>query len=582
MQPSVAAAASLSALLLSFLLLPVAAVLTYPSSTGQRLPAIPSKTVLQSFGTASATINLLSDVPDATPVVSDSSLYTVGAATRAAAAGALTNYTIPFSFDASVGVVNYSVSIGSDSIRGAFVIAGITITDGADIASGDDGVGVQVGQKGSFDFSFTAVGDDAAPVDLSTARISAREITGVYFEELDMTNTRFEDDKFIVAIAPYRVGTGRFIISIESDAISVGGESFETVLSVRQDTTPEPPCAVIADNATAVSNNVAFSMYNLLAPPLQSAVSSISIAINGVSYQFDQSASRLRNPTSVVVFPRISSSGFATISCDGSEAVVVPGNDERQVFVTVPSEPVELAVDTLPSPLPTSDDLFRIAVAVVVVQSDPDILPRTTGEAIREEVCKIMGGDPCGVESIERGSAILNIVTLVDDDTGVLERLQSRFDDCTVQSNTGFACSGELELGETEITPPRAVAATSVVSAGLATWTIILIACVGAFALVLVVVLGLWAVYRRSSEQSESYSSSGPLGVPDPADLLYEQSIVRDIYGRGDFPDGGPSLAVAQERAKEADLREEFPRPPSSSGVSRGNASDDASSTYSV
>ena len=149
--------------------------------------------------------------------------------------------------------------------------------------------------------------------------------------------------------------------------------------------------------------------------------------------------------------------------------------------------------------------------------------------------------------------------------------LRDAFSTCDFLNKTGYACEDKIVLVSTSSSSNK-VTGGSATASGLAPWAIALIASLGAFVLACVIVLALWFVYRRSADQSESeYSSSDPLGVPDPSDLLYEQSIVRDIYGRGDFGDGGPSRAVAVERAKEAAKREEFLRLPSSSSVSPGH-----------
>jgi len=202
-------------------------------------------------------------------------------------------------------------------------------------------------------------------------------------------------------------------------------------------------------------------------------------------------------------------------------------------------------------------------------------------------MCEVTGGTKCTMETLKLGSAIAGCAALTDAGQGTPAKL--KLQECfkgECQKQLGYTTE-TLKLDNVDVTPWEVLGGnlgTVTPNVALATWTIVLIAVVGAFAIILLIMLALWAVYRRNAEQSESdYSSSGPLGVPDPSDLLYEQSIVRDIYGRGDFPEGGPTAAAAAERAREADLREEFPRPPSSSAVSRGDAqTDDASSTYSV
>ncbi|CDF35448.1 unnamed protein product [Chondrus crispus] len=321
-------------------------------------------------------------------------------------------------------------------------------------------------------------------------------------------------------------------------------------------------------------------MYNILTPPRGSPVSEIVLKIGDTSTSFSSSSSSLKLPTSTVVFEGVSGVGPAEITCDGEAAVVVPTADDDGDDLTVvsggASEP--LAKDELVTEYPSSDTEARITSTIRVVNSSPDVLTVSEANAIITEYCRVAECQEIGVRSILEGSALLDIGALVEDADVAKADLRKSFDDCEFQEKTDYACD-ELELLEVRST--NAIAAT-VATAGIATWTIILISVVGAIGLVAVLTLAAWAVHRRhaSRESESSYSSSGPLGVPDPSDLLYEQSIVRDVYGRGE--DGGPSEQAAVDSERAAAMREEFPKPPSSSSLSRGNRSSDASSTYSV
>ncbi len=244
-----------------------------------------------------------------------------------------------------------------------------------------------------------------------------------------------------------------------------------------------------------------------------------------------------------------------------------------------------LAVDEVSS-REASTEFDTFTAVLRITDREPTTLLASEARRIVDQMCVVIGGSSCVWEKVTAGSAIMNCAGYVQKgDTTAGADLRSSVSKCELQKAVEKTCPS-IEVMDTEIIRAKAAVGSSFSAAsagGLAMWTIVLIAVVGAFAIILLIMLALWAVYRRNAEQSESdYSSSGPLGVPDPSDLLYEQSIVRDIYGRGDFPEGGPTAAAAAERAREADLREEFPRPPSSSDVSRGAATDDASSTYSV
>ncbi|PXF44806.1 hypothetical protein BWQ96_05476 [Gracilariopsis chorda] len=539
-----------------------------------------SKTVLASFGEASTTISLLykGSASDADVSVSSSSLFSVGAISSAEGMSGYTNFSIPLTFDKGVGSTTYTVSVGSETVTGSLVAAGFVILADGKVVSGDDGEGVSVGQKGTTMYEVKAVGTDGRPVDISGTTITGRELSGPYMKEIDMSRTSISSDKFTLTIAPYRVGTGNFIISFDTPAISMSGESFETVLNVKQATTPTPPCVAYGGSITTSGGMVMIRMYNLLSPPRSTPVSKITLSVAGTSVDYDAGSSSLSLPDQTVAF-KTSAAGTASISCDGADAVVMGGDIELSGDSSAPALATSLVTDA-----PESDSMSTLSAVISVVDSDPAVLTRAAGEKLLAQFCSTVGSSSCAIVGIRKGSALCDMRALVDPDDAEAadEALVESFAECKFQQATGYECD-KLKLGERSLT--KAVVGTDVgaASGGLATWTIVLIAGVGAFALILVIVLGLYSVYRRSAEQSESdYSSSGPLGVPDPSDLLYEQSIVRDIYGRGDFPDGGPSAAVAEQRAREADLREETPRPPSSSGLSRSAATDDASSTYSV
>lgn len=534
-----------------------------------------STTVLASFGDASASVSILYKGPEAEPVVSRSPLFTVGAISSSES-GEYTNYTIPFSFDKTVGSGTYTVTIGDDEISGSVIVAGFVILEDGVIVSGDDRDGVTVGQDGTTKYEVKAVGVDGRSVDISGTTISATEESGPYMKEVDMAKTSIDSDEFTLAISKFRVGTGKFVINFDTSAIEYRGESFETVLKCTQRTSPRPPCVAIGgEYDTTDDGYVKIPMYNLGVPPPGSAVETVTITIDSESVDWDKSKSSLDVPDQIAVF-KISAGGEATITCDGDDAYVL-GDD-----ITVSGDTV-LAKDTLIKDGPPADS-NAIRATFRIIPGSPETTLRSEVLPMLAAYCAtIKSKGICEVTDIRSGSTLVDMAGEVDEDNisdGQTD-IQEAVKDCSYQKQTSFDCD-EITL-ETVSGETKAVAGATAAAGGLATWTIVLIACVGALALVLVIVLGLWAVYRRSAERSESdYSSSGPLGVPDPSDLLYEQSIVRDIYGRGDFPDGGPSAAVAEQRAREADLREEYPRPPSSSGLSRGTGTDDASSTYSV
>lgn len=497
------------------------------------------------------------------------------------------NYTVPYELKNNVGTESYKFSIEEADgtivdISGRMIVAGFVIMDAGKVVSGDSGAGITVGQKGTYSYDVKSVGVDGATADLSGTKIEYVETVGQYMKEVKSSS--ISSSKFTITIDDYRVGSGSFRVLFEDSSIERDGETFETILYVKQETNPIPPCVVKAgEYKLTASGSVAVAMYNLEKPPQATAVKAIVLSVGGKSYNFVSGISKRVIPDQTIYF-RPEVVGEASITCDGVAAKVV-GAGGLVITGTPPKPPTDaLAVDGVTG-LPNKAGKDIVTAIITVKDSDPNLLTLAEGKKIVANMCSAMGGESCVMESVKRGSAILSCAGYVEEgDTAAPGKLEACYKSCECQKQMGYGCD-EITLGEVSTVEAKvtSVAPTVAGSVGLATWTIVLIAVVGAFAIILLVMLALWAVYRRNAEQSESdYSSSGPLGVPDPSDLLYEQSIVRDIYGRGDFPEGGPTPAAAAERAREADLREEFPRPPSSSGVSRGAATDDASSTYSV
>lgn len=524
--------------------------------------------MIVNYGYAEATIFVLSSTSNP-PSISPSSLFSASIVKSELSDNGLTNHTIQLTISDKVGSDTITISSGSDVITGSVVGAGVLIFSGDSVISGDENQGATIGQTGTFSYDYQAIDIEGNQLTVSSALIS----TSSDYMEINTTTTSFSSSKFNIVTNDYRVGTGSFEMYISVPAIEFDGETFETKLNIAQSRTPSPPCVAIGGEYSIESGVVAIPMFNILSPPQSSDINDIKISIGSTSTSWDKDASDLSIPDQTVKFG-VSSGGEATITCDGDDAVVIDGP-----IVISESSTSDLA-STLVGDLASVDGYSSLTVNVIDVDSSPDILTIPTAMKIIAKICSLMSAldDKCVLTDLVSGSASMYISGNVkpDDAEDAQNAISNCFDSCECQTELDYECD-KLKLGEYEL---KAVAGTAVgATAGMATWTIVLIAGVGAFTLIAIIMVGLLAVYRRSAEQSESdYSSSGPLGVPDPADLLYEQSIVRDIYGRGDYPNGGPSADVAQERMREAELREEFPRPPSSSNLSR----DDASSTYTL
>lgn len=555
------------------------ATLTWGDAQGGTEPR--RKVVLLNFGEAVEIVTVFAGVEMNPVVEADSDLVEISEPTVSNVGDRHKNLTYEFTFSSDVGIVPYSISVpGHTTLRGTFIVAGFVIKNDGLIVSGDARPGVEVGQDGTTTYDVSALGTDGQSVDLSDTVITpGRMDGGIYLEEVDKSRTRFSDGKFILVINPLRVGTGSFAINFEAPSISHAGETFENVLRVKQETSTEPPCVVMGSKLVSRNGVVEAKMYNLLVPPRASPVKDISLSIGGRIISFDPSKSSLVLPTSTVVFTTVSGEGPAEITCDGETAVVVENGEIVEEGLTVEvGEPETLAKDTLVKPVPTSDTEDVISSMIRVVDSDPETLTTTTGQVILDEYCSTVSATgTCVVTNITEGSAIMGFGAIVEDFSESEGAIADKFSSCAFQTATGFLCD-KLELLSTE--PANALAGAAA-AGGVATWTIVLVSCIGALALIAVITLGTWAAHRRAALSSESsYSSSGPLGVPDPSDMLYEQTIVRDVYGRG--PEGGFTQAEADTSERMAAMREEFPKPPSSGSSLSRRASEDASSTYSV
>lgn len=564
--------------LLALLLTAVAAQIRFDKGDADKIDVV-------SFGDYSTSVSVLykgPEVPAEDVIISETDIFTVGEILREDGSDEFEgyfNYTYALEFNKDVGRRNYTVTIGELTIEGFCTAAGFVIKQDGVIVSGEGNDGISVGQDGTTTYQVNAVGTDGNPIAISDTVLTFRESTGPYMKEVDEGKTSINSDTFTLALNQYRIGTGQFEILFETEQIEYFGEIFETILRVTQSTSPIPPCVAVAGDYESTNGFVRINMFNLLIPPRSENVSTVSLTVGTETAEWNTGSSTLGLPDQVAAF-QISSSGKGSLKCDDEDAVIIGGD------IDVTGDGSDGLATSLIESLPSSDTEATIEASIRILDTSVATYTRIEGQEFKDEFCALLVQqvDACAITGLEDGSVIVDMKALVDPDDAEEnnERIKKAFlpPDCPFQTNQGRPCS-DMELLEN-----RVIAASGSVGAGagLATWTIVLIAVVGAFAVILVIVLTLWAVYRRSSENSESeYSSSGPLGVPDPSDLLYEQSIVRDIYGRGDFPDGGPSPAVAEQRAREADLREEFPRPPSSSGLSRGGAAtDDASSTYSV
>ncbi|KAK1865751.1 hypothetical protein I4F81_008275 [Pyropia yezoensis] len=400
---------------------------------------------------------------------------------------------------------------------------------------------------------------------------------------------------FALKLSPYRIGTGSFKLTFKWTSLELDGEYFTTELIVKLDTTMAAPCVAMGGEVEvdARGGSVAVDMFNLMMPPQGSDVEKVVLSYGGKSYDHDPSKSVLEQPDQKIVFSV--GSGVAGESYDAKLQCVFEDRTKDakylggklRISVTGKAELAAIA------PLAEMDNKTRVAILIELDRYEPESYTVAVHNKCVAALVQLLGvsASNVGLGAVTPGSAIAEMHVYADDramfesqkrtmtasmspqSCDAAEAIGEPCDTVSLKDMFVLASDGSGVLGGS---PVGTVAA----SGTLAAWSIALIAVLGALVVLVLVCLALWVVYRRSSDSSASdYSSSGPLGVPDPDDLLYNESVVRDVYGRSNG--AGPTAEAAAERAREAELREEFPRPPSTSAAS-GRDTDDASSTYTV
>eukprot|EP00172_Hildenbrandia_rubra_P000955 Plantae.Rhodophyta-Hildenbrandia_rubra.ctg1547.p1 GENE.Plantae.Rhodophyta-Hildenbrandia_rubra.ctg1547~~Plantae.Rhodophyta-Hildenbrandia_rubra.ctg1547.p1 ORF type:complete len:621 (+),score=154.58 Plantae.Rhodophyta-Hildenbrandia_rubra.ctg1547:381-2243(+) len=587
--------------------------LYYASPDGMMKEEGPRKKELLQFGTATDTISFIlvpsrGEKVESYRVEDAAGFVKTDEIVQTDAGEGKFNYTVPFTFS-NVGRSDYKFSVKTDrksySIDGSYAIAGFVIKDGDRVVSGEDGPGVELGtydkivESPRFTYDVMAMGFDG-DLKLDDVKITTKELKGEYLGAVK--STKLDRDTFTLEMAPYRVGTGQVLVTFELPSLEVDGETFMTSLIVKIDTSEVPPCVAEGGEYKVGSDGyVKIKMFNLLAPPAESDVEKVTLTVGDSSVDHDPERSDLVQPDQMVAF-KPKEDGEASLFCvfksGKKEAVIVGGKVTISgAKASTGDKPGEEDRDALAKDnLSTLGDnpgteRERMGIEITMRKYTPDTLTMQKAGLVMAAVRGVIDvpESDMAMPKVEEGSGDVIMTLNADVKNGTEkakeEMLVKSFDDCDVQKESEEECK-DMDISKTF--KVDTVAATGTVSAAsgtaLAAWSIALIAVSGLIAILLLVVLSLWVVYRRSAEQSESdYSSSGPLGVPDPDDMLYQQSIVRDIYGRGDFDNGGPTTAAAEQRAREADLREEFPRPPSTSNASHDRGgTDDASSTYTV
>jgi hypothetical protein len=523
---------------------------------------------------------------------------------------------------------------GVERLEGEFVIAGVVVRKDGQVVSGlgreslSVGSWAEIAQNGVVTFEVDAVGvDGARPVDLETVSVTVVDDNGQVYgqvEEAGITG----DGKLVARFAPYRVGSGKMTVDIHAPGIEVDGEAFETTMKVHfEEGGGAPPAVVVPEGVEADQAGwVAVTMYNLLSPPAEKDVERCVMKIGEAEVSHDVAKSRLVQPDQKIMFKVDGKTGPASVKCDGKDAVILGGDGAASFDVPEPgSGPTggvsgaaattknatdagsggvngdagasgvdvnaTLAVNSLEPPLEERKGKVRMGSQIRVVSADPSTYSVNEAADVLEALCFFTEGSNCSLTKVTKGSAILDVESYVTAGTEnkALDKLRTAVETCEFQKRIGISDCNEIQLNESTVLASSAVTADDTSSVkkkrGVSALAVGLSAAAGGIALILLIVAAVWVVYRRNAEQMESdFSSSGPLGVPENDESLYQQAIVRDIYGRGDFTGGIPMEEVAEQSRREAELRDTMLRPPSSSGGSSflSPPTEEASSTYSV
>lgn len=452
------------------------------------------------------------------------------------------NYTLTLSLTGRVGVSKYTIRVGNSSLKGKLIVAGFTLRDGNTLLSGDDAPGVAVGWHGNTTYTVDAVGISGKRAKLIGTTIAPRAGGHQpYMQEVDEARTGFSGGNFTLAINHLRVGTGAFQLLFAAPSISLLGEVFETVLHVNQSTSPPPPCVVAGTDLPLRYGVVQASMYNLLTPPRATRVRTIALAIGNRTVPYDDPLSKLALPTSTLFFRGISRPGNATLLCDGVPATVsTDSNTTSYTRVVLSGTRERLARETIG--VLDSSEGTRVVATVRVVDATPETLGAGEAEGLVDGVCRAAMEKGCVLLGVRSGSAIVDVGMVAVDGMEAKERIEMGFEECEVQRLLGYVCGKVLLDG------------VDVERGGAARWGGV----GGGAGLLLSILVGavVWVGYVKSAEMEGSGSSgvSGPVGVPDDWEVVYEEGILRDVYGRGGL--GGPSWEDKEESVRLGDLRE--------------------------
>ncbi|GAB0497451.1 hypothetical protein MMPV_008784 [Pyropia vietnamensis] len=611
--------------------------INYHTSDGMYTNASQTKQVLLQYGMAEATVSYLfrpstarETVTSATVGVVRKHIITNRPVVEQVDAGTyagvpLTNMTFTLAMEGQVGVSAFTLVVVTDvdtySMEGFYEVGGFVLKNGDRVVSGEDSM-LQLGNvydviaKPTTELTVVTKTFGSSRPSWEDIEIEVASVDGAVDHKLvvldgscsaagyvdgklsDGCGAGFAPDgsSFGLKLSPYRIGTGSVKLTFKWTSLELDGEYFTTELIVKLDTSMAAPCVAMGGDVEVDSGGgmVSVAMFNLMSPPQFTDVDKVVLSYGDKSYDHDPRKSVLEQPDQKVVFSVGSGvageSYNAKIQCVFGDRTMEAKYLGGKVRISVTGK-AELARI---SPLPEVDNKTRVAILIKLERYEIESYTVAVHNKCVAALVQLLGvsASNVGLGAVTRGSAVPELQVYADDramfesqkrtmtasmspqSCDAAEALKEPCDKVSLQDMYVLASDGSGVLGGS---PVGTVAA----GGALAAWSIALIAVLGAVFVLVIVCLALWVVYRRSSDSSASdYSSSGPLGVPDPDDLLYNESVVRDVYGRSNG--GGPTAEAAAERAREAELREEFPRPPSTSAASGRADTDDASSTYTV
>ena len=143
------------------------------------------KVLLAQYGDGETSVSVLYKGPEAEPVVSGNTLFTTGVVEKTVV-GDVTNFTIPFVLKNDVGVDEYNITVGEDTVTGTLTAAGFVLEnfDGV-VVSGEDGSPTSLSVTGRpTTLVVKAINTDGASVDISsTTTFTPKTVSGVYMKE---------------------------------------------------------------------------------------------------------------------------------------------------------------------------------------------------------------------------------------------------------------------------------------------------------------------------------------------------------------------------------------------------------------